>query len=263
SDRLGERQAYVVSATLRTVVEGELGQVAAMWASADLARAEANRLRIPYGILVLDTLTLPWRAMAGRFAECDELMDRIDRLDEQMSLEEAGQASAEAAIGLRVWQGRGEESVPVLAAMEAHGAADPEVPSLMPVTALLIVQLLRAGQREAARQHYLEHPIDLEPLGWISSLNWGTAAEVALAMADRPLAAAAYERLAPLAGRSCSAGSGIAMGPVDGFLALAAAAVGELELAAQHADRALELMAAWEIPLAAEWLRGQRAQYGF
>jgi hypothetical protein len=53
------------------------------------------------------------------------------------------------------------------------------------------------------------------------------------------------------------------MGPTDAYLAQAAAAVGELELASRHADRALELMETWGIPLAAEWFRGQRDRFGF
>jgi hypothetical protein len=82
-------------------------------------------------------------------------------------------------------------------------------------------------------------------------------------MGDREVAAQTYAKLAPIAGQNCSAGSGNAMGPADAFLALSAAAVGERELAARHADSALELMAAWRIPLAAEWLADQRERYGF
>ena len=53
------------------------------------------------------------------------------------------------------------------------------------------------------------------------------------------------------------------MGPVDAYLAQAAAAVGEADLAARHAERALELCEEWQVPLAAQWLRDQRARYAF
>ena len=53
------------------------------------------------------------------------------------------------------------------------------------------------------------------------------------------------------------------MGPVDAFLAHAAAAVGDLELAARHADDAQRLIDEWQIPLVAQWLRDQRDRYGF
>ena len=94
-------------------------------------------------------------------------------------------------------------------------------------------------------------------------LNWTAAAEAGLWLDDRSLASAAYERLAPYAGRSSCAGSGNANGPVDAFLAQAAAAVGERALATQHADRALELCEEWAIPLAAQWLREQRERFSF
>jgi hypothetical protein len=254
SSRLGQEQAFVVSTTLRAVVEGELGRVDSMWSSAATARAAAERLRIPYGLLVLDNLTVPWLAMAGRFDECEEVLNRIARLDEQMALDNPGEAAAEAMIGLRLWQGRGEEVLPMLLAMEGGP---------MPITSLVLVYLLRVGRGEEAAAHYVQHPVDLSANDWFSMLNWCAAAEAASGLGDARLAAAAYAKLAPFAGRSCTAGSGNAMGPVDGFLALAAVAVGERTLATQHADAAAELIAAWGIPLAAQWLCDHRERLEF
>ena len=62
---------------------------------------------------------------------------------------------------------------------------------------------------------------------------------------------------------SCVAGSGNASGPVDAFLAMAAASTGERQVATRHADDAERLCEEWDIPLAARWLRGQRERYGF
>jgi hypothetical protein len=97
----------------------------------------------------------------------------------------------------------------------------------------------------------------------MSMLNWGCAAEAALGLGDQAVAAAAYAVLAPYAGRTVSAGSGNNMGPVDSFLALAAAGVGDRDLAARHAEDAFALMEAWQIPLAAQRLRDQRDRYRF
>ena len=69
--RLGEERAFVVSATLWTAVLGELGMVEEMWSALATARTEADRLRMPYGLIVLETLQVPWLAMAGRFAEAE------------------------------------------------------------------------------------------------------------------------------------------------------------------------------------------------
>lgn len=251
---LGQEQSFVVSATLRAVVEGELGLVSDMWSSIAVARHEAERLHIPYGLIVLESVALPWLAMAGRFDECEEVLQRIVRLDAQMSLEQSGDATAGALLSLRLWQGRGAELAPMLMQMG-------EWP--MPMAPIVIRLLLRAGLTDEAHRCYAEKPIRLPDDDWFAMLNWGSAAEVARVMADPALAAAAYEKLAPFAGRACCAGSGVASGPVDAYLALAASAVGEQELAGEHADAAEELMASWEVPLAAAWLGAHRARYGF
>ena len=84
--RLGEERAFVVSATLRTVVLGELGMVEEMWSALATARAEAERLRMPYGLIVLESLQVPWLAMAGRVRRGRGAASGHPALDEQMSL---------------------------------------------------------------------------------------------------------------------------------------------------------------------------------
>ena len=61
-----------MAATLTAVAHGECGHVPEMWAIAAEARAQAERLHLPYGLVVLDTLELPWLVMAGRFDEGEE-----------------------------------------------------------------------------------------------------------------------------------------------------------------------------------------------
>ena len=135
--------------------------------------------------------------------------------------------------------------------------------SPLPATSTVLVFWMRGGEQERARACHREHLVDLADDDWFSMLNWCAAAEAGLWLDDHAMASAAYERMAPYAGRSCCAGSGNAMGPVDAYLAQAAAAVGECALATEHADRALELCEQWQIPLAAQWLRDQRERFGF
>lgn len=123
--------------------------------------------------------------------------------------------------------------------------------------------LLRMEQAEGARAYAAAGEIDLDRDDWFALFTWCTAGEAALGLADAELGAAAYKRAAPYAGRPCIAGSGAALGPVDGFLALAAAATGKLATATAHADRALELCREWQIPVAAQWLHGHRQRSGF
>ncbi len=254
AEQLGREQAYVVSVTLRAVVEGELGLVEQMWTSSAIARREATRLRLPYGLIVVESLELPWVAMAGRFEECHQRVAEIQRLDEQMSLEMSGDATAGAMIATLIWEGRGAEIRPIIDAL-AQGP--------LPVGAIATALLLRVGDQDAALEFFRSHPIDLEPSDWFSMLNWGYAAESALWLDDAELADRAYAKLEPYAGRSCCAGSGNASGPIDAFLAMAAQARGDHSRAAEHAERATELLRRWQIPLAEQWFADQRARFGF
>jgi hypothetical protein len=60
-----------------------------------------------------------------------------------------------------------------------------------------------------------------------------------------------------------SAGTGLALGPVDAFLALAAAATGDLGRAAEHADDALHLSRAWGLAACERWLQRYRESGGW
>jgi hypothetical protein len=250
---LGEELAYVVSATLRAVVLSELGRVDQMWAAIDVARAEARRLRIPFGEVVLDGLELPWRAMAGEFDIAEELLSDIARRAGEISVEQSGDAVGGALLILRYWQGRADE-----VATEIEELSDG-----MPMAAPAVLFRIRSGQLDAARDFYAAHPVELGGETWLSMLIWASAAAISPWVADSRLGADSYARLAPYAGRSVCAGSGTAIGPVDAYLALAAAAVGERELAARHGDAALALMDAWRLPLATAWFRDQRVSLAF
>jgi DNA-binding SARP family transcriptional activator len=255
ADRLRRGQAAMVASTMHAVIAAELGRIDEHRRAAEDARARCERLRSPYGLIVLDGLQLPWEAMAGRFEEAERLLGEIVARSQRMSLPQGQDAVAGALVALRLWQGRAEEVIDVFL---AYAESSP-----MPLSSAVAVLMLRAGHREDAVAYLAEHPVDLSGDDWQSMLTWAYAAEAALGVGDPALGAAAYARLAPYEGRSASAGSGNATGPVDAFLACAAAAVGDLRLAAHHADRAEELALAWDVPLVARWLRDQRDAVGF
>jgi hypothetical protein len=52
------------------------------------------------------------------------------------------------------------------------------------------------------------------------------------------------------------------VGPLDMFLAMAAHATGQQDLATRHADSALQQCADWDAPLAADWVRRERERFG-
>ena len=251
---LGDERSFTVAATLTAVAHAELGQVHQMAETAALARDYAERLRMPYGVMVLDALEVPWLAMADRLVDAERRLTDLTSLAERMQLHQIDEALAGIVMALRLWQGRVDEVLPMVLAFDLGP---------VPMTTLACLLLLRAGQVDRAREHLAAHDVLLDRVDAYSLLNWAAAAETALGVGDRDLGARAYALLAPYAGHCVCSGSSMAMGPVDAFLGLAAAASGELPLASRHADHALRLMAEWQVPLAARWLTEQRDRFGF
>lgn len=249
-----DQQGAVLALTLRAVALGELGMVPQMWETVAAARVEAERLRVVYALLVLDSMVIAWHAMAGRFEVCEQIFDGLLRLVAGASLRHSDDAVAGALVAMALWQGRTEDAAQGVGAI-AEGP--------LPVDSLLVHLLWRSGHEDRARAHYAHHPVTLDDNDWFSTLNWCNAGAAALYVDDPSLAARVYDLLAPLAGHSCSAGSGNASGPVDGYLAMAAAAAGDRELASRHADDAERLAEEWQIPLFTQWLREQRDRFSF
>lgn len=252
--QIGNERSFVVSACLRSAVLSELGRRQELFEAVDVARREAERLRIAFGETVLDGIVVPWLAMAGRFDECDQVIEHLRGVSSRLSHTNADESVLSSLLALRLWQGRSIEMVPALLQFEN---------TPYPFAASVALYLWRAGEHDRAREYYAEHGAPLDHENEISLLAWCHAAAIALYLGERDLGAGAYERLTPYAGRSCCAGSDLASGPIDAYLAMAAAAVGELDLAAQHADTALALSDAWDIPLFGAWVRETRAAYGY
>ena len=255
AERGDDERALATALTLQAGLAYEIGDVATGAAAADRARRLADRERHFYAQLVLDTLEVPWLAMSGRHAEAAERADHLQALGERLTLTQYEDALGGARMFLLLWHGRAAEVVPDIVEMAQRSA--------LPLSAVVAMFMIRAGQDTQARAYVADHPIDLSGDTWFSLFTWGAAAEVALALGDGGLGAQAYELLAPFAGRACCASSAVAMGPVDAFLALAAAASGAAEVAAVHADDALDLCREWGVPLVAAWLQDHRDASGF
>ena len=255
SRELGHERSYVACLTLLAVALGELGQRTRQREALALAFPEARRLHLPYALLVLETMDIPWLAMAGRIEEVDAALARVVEVTSTMRLPQAEDGITGAIGALLLWSDRADELAELLKGTE-------EGP--LPVAALHAAIWCRIGRTEDARAVLdARSPLDLSADNWFSMLVWGPACEAAAGTGDRDLASRAYERLASYPDHAVTGGSGLAMGPVQAFLALAAWTVGEADLAARHADRAEALCAEWGIPLCARWLQEQRERYGF
>jgi hypothetical protein len=252
--RAGDEQGGLVSATLRAVALSELGRTAEMWPAVEVARAESRRLEIPYGELVLDNMVVPWLAMAGRYDECETVLERMRGMVRRTGMDEAQEAVDTAQVGLDLWSGRADR---------AADAIEPMLDSPYPMASTVATYRWRSGDADAALALLAEHPVDLAEESYLAPLDWANAACVALLTQDPVLGARSRDLLVPWSGSSCSIGSGMASGPIDVYLALATAAAGDREAAAAVADRALDQCDAWGVPVAGRWLRDLRVSHGF
>ncbi|MGY2703788.1 hypothetical protein [Nocardioides sp. HB32] len=256
---LGDGVSLASAFTLQAVAAGELGELAIMDDAIAAGRAEADRLRHIYAQLVLDSLEVSWCAMRGRFDEVEKLIEHMRGIGEVVSITGYAESVAGALLMLLLWQGRDEELAAAMLSMEGQ--------TFLPIATSIVAIQCRTGHVDDARTWYDAHRDDvtaaMDSNTWYSPMAWSMGAETACYLGDAELAATAYQLLSDLAGRPACAGSGTAIGPIDMFLAMAAHATGEDDLATRHADRALELCDAWDVPLAADWVRRERATFGF
>lgn len=251
---VGDEHAEVVALTQVAMSLGELGRPAEMWQHHRLALEGADRLRLLYPLVVLKSLAVAWHAMAGRFAECERLLQEVTDHVQRSDLSQAADALTGIGAAITMWNPDAPLSEETVTASDA---------SPLPTGPVIAFLLWVRGEEDAARAWLGEHPADLTQRDWFSKLNWGYTGAVAAFVGDRELAAAAYALTAPYAGHSCTAGSGLASGPMDAYLALAAYGAGEPGRATRHADAAARLAQQWDIPLFAQWFRAQRDRYGF
>jgi hypothetical protein len=171
----------------------------------------------------------------------------------QVGLEQMADGIAGALTAFALWQG---DQLPEEVLLATHE-------SPLPSNCTIAWTLVRSGHEERGLQWLRDHPAELDHNDWFSKLDWCFAGALAAHSRDAELGARAYRLLAPYSGESCCAGTGVASGPVDGYLALAAYAAGEVATARRHADAAERQAERWGVPRYTVWLRGARTRFGF
>ncbi len=252
---LGAGVGLSTALTLQASAAFELGLIDEMDELVIRAREQATAERHLYALLVLDGLEIPWQAMRGDYERLDELVMDMTSIHYRTSVPQSGDALMGAILMRTMWGGDVDELRSVVPQLGQV--------TVMPIDASMGALLCRIGEVDRARAHLEGREIDLSPHWWFSTMEAAMAAESALHTGLRDLAADAYAALSEFSGQPACAGSGTALGPVDAFLAMAAEATGERELATRHADDAARLCEEWRIPLAAQWFAEVRSRVGF
>jgi hypothetical protein len=250
----GREREFLVAATLRAVVLGELGEPAEMATAAELARTEARRLRIGFAEAVLHGLEVPWLAMRGEFDECERRLEELQALSRAMAHSDVDESIAACLLTLRLWQGRAAEVVPVLRGLDA--GLDDFAPTVA-------VYLWRAGLEDEARDYWTSRSPAIAPDGEVEMHAVAHAAELSLYLGLPALAAVCHQRLRAYAGMVVSLGGSMALGPVEAYLAFASAAAGDPATAGAEAGRGLERARGWGLDAFVAWVGDVRARYCF
>jgi tetratricopeptide (TPR) repeat protein len=253
--RAGATELLQTSLELRMSAAMEAGRVDVMLDDVEqLTALLQERPTASHGI-VLACLIVSWLAAQGRFAEAQARFDQAGGLAAESELPWAGLGIGTARICLAVWRGDLDEPDAVLTQLLELAR------SALPAVTLLVS--LRTGDLVTTRAFLDGAAGSLETDDFTRLFHHALAAEAAFVTGNAGLAATTYAALAGNAGSVASAGTGLALGPVDAFLALAAAATGDVERASEHADDALRLMRAWGLAACETWLKRHRESGGW
>ncbi|SDB80738.1 Predicted ATPase [Raineyella antarctica] len=237
------------------VFEAENGHLDRMTALLPQVADVAGRHHVWSVLPVVELLRAPWLAMAGNHSGARAALARAESLVSTFRLQQMYNGLSATRMILDMWSGDRAALVSQLAALD-------DLPYLPPGSTVAAMWL-RVGETERARATHELRGVELGAATYLGTFNTSLAAEVALGLGLPSLGREAYAWLVPYAGRPASAGSAMHLGPIDCFLACAAAAAGDDVLASTHADQAERLCEAWGIPLVADWFGGLRERHGF
>jgi DNA-binding SARP family transcriptional activator len=239
----------------RVVHAGEAGRIADRRVAVAEAMAHVEQHRLRMLQVMLGAHQAAWLAMEGRFDAAEAMVSDNLRRAALASFPFRDEAVLATRALIALWRGDPRTTADLFHELNRMGQTDAAIP--------MLVGLVRSGQLDVAADELdrATAPLDAEDFG--APFDFAILAEVALVLGRPDLAGRLYPLMLPWSGRVAAAGTGPPLGPIDAFLACAAAAVGETALAGRHADTALRICDDWGVPLVAAWLSGLRQRFGF
>ncbi len=254
AEELDDARLLTNARCLLASVRSELGDVDGIDAELVRLAEDAREQRLYFAELMLVCLAHSWSVMRGDHEVFEAQLARVDELEDLISMP----AKLDTVTGVRLYRPLWEPDIPVAVDLVQFFLAQTSLP-LAPAAVALF---LRRKNFDAARVMWDQSHED-DRLSWYSPTYWAFCAEGALGLGEPEVAAKMYALLRPYSGRCVMSGTNPALGPVDAYLALAAAGTGDLDLATQHADHAVEQMRAWQVPQAERWFLDLRDRHGF
>ena len=227
------------------------------WEEVAAAAGEiARRERLAYPLMTLHWLWLALAAMRGEDDEVQVQFEAVVSLVDQVAVPTQELMAPFAWVAARMWNPDliGEVIEQFADAHDEHGNGGVVVHEL----------LARTGQVEALRQALADFPMPVEEEEyWSTTADWVREAEAAAVAGDTDLARRTVTALTPYAGRLALSGAAGVAGTIDGALALAHAALGDLARATKYADAATKLAEEWGFAAYLRSFAGHRERMGF
>lgn len=218
-----------------------------------VAEAIALRDRLPYVELTICWVELNLAAIRHDAAGIERRSARMWQISQDVAIPANEIHPAATMVMTRMWDGGLREVLPHLVSV-----GDTQPMSWSTTQGMLA----RGGMLEELRDRVVRQPYTEPDETWQTLASFCWLAEAAAAVGDRGLAERCRRAVAPYTGRMAVAGVALAIGPVDGYLALVEAVLGDVDRARSLADRAEELARAWRLPAYLEWLAEQRRRHG-
>ena len=143
-----------------------------------MSRSLALQYRLATVEVALGWLEAPWLALQGNYAEAYALIAHTAQTMNRTSMNQQSEALAGTAMTIQIIQGQLDEAAVEQFSMVASS-------SEIPMSANVLVVLLRAGRLAEVRERYAAQGLTLGPETWFSLISDSLAAEVAAEVGDR------------------------------------------------------------------------------
>jgi hypothetical protein len=234
--RVSDHHGSLLNRLHRASILLELGDGAANEFEADLFRKLAEEVKQPQALWIGRALQACRLLLDGRLSEVEALAADCLQTGQRVQDHNALQTFGVHLTLVRLEQGRGAELTETLRTYATT------YPRTVAWRAMYLMALHRSGQHEACAAEYAS--AKAKGFALPDDLLWQVSmaffAEISSARGDREAASVLYERLAPHGSRCVVIGFGIAcLGSMERYLGLLAAAMGEIDMAREHYERAI------------------------
>ena len=252
----GDEAAEAVARTALAGAAAEAADLVTWTTESAAAETIARRRRLPYVEFALGLVRLSLHLMSGQHEKADVLEARLREMRTEVTTPADDLLDFTLAFAAASWR---PALAPAVAEQIRRYQEVHDDPFLLVGS---LFQLTRAGRLEEVRASLARAP--LPPVGdlWHSTMEAAQCADIAGRLADPALAAQAVDVLRAASGRMVVAGISLNFGPVDGYLAVALAVLGDVEGARRAATAAEALATTWGLSGYLGWLADRRQVLG-